>query len=140
MARILVIGGRQFSRVPTSTPHHEANARIARATREREHLTSLLDDIHTASPIELVLHFSHRGGEHLAAQWARRAGVEEKSPRQAGSKSPPLQGVDACARLLQHERIDIVLRLPDVDSNEYVDMDEATKHLNLETRYVEVEP
>jgi hypothetical protein len=123
--------------VPSKTPHHEASARIARATREREHFTSLLDEIHAATPIELILHFSHRGGEHLAAQWARRAGVQDKSPRQAGSNIPALQG-DACKRLLQAERIDFVLRLPDPDGNEYADMEAAAKNLSLEIRHIEV--
>jgi hypothetical protein len=137
MARVLVCGGRYVGRVPSACPPDQINARIIRASEEQKLLSAGLREIHSKSRIEMLLHFNQRGAERLSAHWASISAISVKNLQPSGPKGAPVQGLEACRALLGTERIDLVLRFPGDELEEFDEFETAAKSLGIEVRHID---
>jgi hypothetical protein len=137
MTRILVCGGRYVGRVPSTCPPEQINARIVRASEEQKLLSAGLNEIHSKSKIEMLLHFNQRGAQRLSAHWASISAISVKSLQPSGSKATPVLGLEACRALLRTERIDLVLRFPGDGLDGSDEFEAAAKSLGVEVRHVD---
>jgi hypothetical protein len=107
--RVLVCGGRDYGGKPI----------------EVLKLCSVLDEIHGATPITVLIHGDARGADRLAATWARRSGVSVESYQAEWNKYGKAAGHIRNVRMLEKGKPELVVAFPGGTGTE--DMCEVAK-------------